>query len=138
MRCIFADPNPVFLHWLRRYFRSTPVALTFYPLIVPAHPEVAWAALPRSSVAWLVVPGENESQLRLEQGVEGARCRLHCPAASAHNTRQLVRAVLKYVRLHGEQVEFVVFPCLAATASSLAAQDTHAGYVDATMKKCES
>lgn len=136
MRCVFADTDNHFLTGLRRCFKYTPVEQEDYPVVVHGQPVAAWNAVPPRSTAWLVVPGEDENRLRLEQQGAGSsvRFKLFCPAAVGCNTRQLVRAVLKYVATHGTNVDFIVIPRLGE-ASAVVARNMHAGYVDGVAKK---
>lgn len=136
MRCVFADTDPTFLAELKRCFNYTPVSPNEYPLVVRGQASTAWNAVPPTSVAWLVAPGEHEFRLRLE--VEGSgRAKLHCPAAVGWNARQLVRAVLKHVGAHGGHVDFLVMPRMG-DGSAAVARSMHAGYVEGVTKKSDS
>jgi hypothetical protein len=141
MRCLVVDSNPVFLYWMKRHFQYTPVSTERYPVVVAGSVPATFHALPAQCSACVVVPGEEEAQLRLvpcaetcggRGAAQGTRYTLHCPAPTSGNTRQLVKAVLK--RVEGLQVDVVVMPMMGNRPAATA-QDMHAGYMDALVKK---
>ncbi len=137
MRCLVVDPNPVFLHWMKRYFQYTPAGSEGYVVVVGGDPQTTFQALPAQYNACVVVPGREEAQLRLvchraNTTQTGSRYTLHCPSATSNNTRQLMKAVVK--RMEGVEVDVLVVPMMGNRAVTTA-RDMHAGYLDAVLKK---
>lgn len=132
MRCIIADDDACFQHWLKRSFRYTPASAQQYVVMLPMHAERVLRGVPSKCVSCLVVPTQSDAKLRLEAQVVGAhpQFKLFCPDAGHHNTRQLVKAVVRYAQQHVEALDFLVLPRMGPGDASTAYK-MHAGFVDA-------
>lgn len=134
MRIFIADPSTWFLTQLQRLFRNTHVSNTCYAATLSIDALRLFNASPAHQTTCLVQPCDIAVKLTLEQCTSGNKYKLTCPAPAFHNTRVLMKQILRFVQQHEVRMDVIVFPALGER-TAVTAQAMHNAIVDVLIKE---
>ena len=133
MRVFIADTSVWFLTQLQRLFCDTRVNNECYAATCALDAQRLFRGSPAHQTTCLVQPCDAAVKLTLEQ-CTSSKYKLICPAPAFHNTRVLMKQILRFVQQQDVHMDVLVFPALGER-SALTARAMHGAIVDVLMIK---